>query len=109
MSRSGETPREVLGGTKGALVVDGCTGYNDVTGVNGRTRAGCNAHSRRYFFEAQQAASVESQTALDFILGLYRVEYDARDAGVLGTSEHLAMRQSRSRLIREVFKKWLDE
>jgi transposase len=39
-SRSGETPRQLLGGTSGALVVDGYTGYNSVTSVNGRTRVG---------------------------------------------------------------------
>ena len=109
MSRSGETPREVLGGTRGKLVVDGYTGYNEVTAVNGRIRVGCNAHSRRYFFEAQNAAPVESRSAIDFILGLYRVERDAAAAGVLGTAEHLKMRQERSGPIREAFKKWLDE
>ena len=109
MSRSGETPRDVLGGTKGHLVVDGYTGYNDVTDVDGRTRVGCNAHSRRYFFEAQQAAPAESRKALDFILGLYRVEHDARSTGVLGTAEHLKMRKERSAPIRAAFKTWLEE
>ena len=34
--RSGETPRRVLGGTVGSLVVDGFTGYNKVSTVDGR-------------------------------------------------------------------------
>jgi len=31
----------VLGGTTGSLVVDGYTGYNVVTDVDGRARCGC--------------------------------------------------------------------
>jgi hypothetical protein len=35
---------------------------------------------------------------MDFILEVYRVERAALDADLLGTPEHLAMRQSRSRV-----------
>ena len=45
-NRSGETPREVLGGTDRVLVVDGYTGYNSVVDVDGRNRCGCHAHVR---------------------------------------------------------------
>lgn len=38
MTRSGETPRELLTGTRGHLVVNGYSGYNDVTDVDGRKR-----------------------------------------------------------------------
>ena len=54
--RSGQTPARLLGGTRGSLVVDGYTGYNDVTDVDGRTRAGCWSHARRYFFKALEHA-----------------------------------------------------
>jgi transposase len=54
--RSGKTPRDVLGGTKGTLLVDAYTGYNPVVDVDGRKRAACLAHVRRKFFEALQAA-----------------------------------------------------
>ena len=43
-SRSGKTPDRVLGDSEGMLVVDGYTGYNQVTMPGRRTRAGCNAH-----------------------------------------------------------------
>jgi hypothetical protein len=39
--RSGKTPREVLGGTKGTLLVDAYTGYNRVVDVDGRKGAAC--------------------------------------------------------------------
>lgn len=106
-SRSGETPRAVLNKTKGFLVVDAYSGYNDVVGVDGRTRVGCHAHARRYFFDAKDAAPEASFKALDFILGLYRVEHDARAAGILGTAEHLALRTERSAPIRDAMHAWL--
>jgi transposase len=37
-SRSGDTPKTVLGGSTGTLTVDGYTGYNNVTDVDGRER-----------------------------------------------------------------------
>ncbi|HEX8704329.1 MAG TPA: transposase, partial [Myxococcaceae bacterium] len=41
MGRASKTPKEVLGGTTGALVVDAYTGYNAVTVPQGRVRVGC--------------------------------------------------------------------
>ena len=46
-SRSGETPKQVLGESTGRLVVDQYTGYNAVTKPGRRLRAGCLAHARR--------------------------------------------------------------
>jgi transposase len=71
--RSGQTPSRLLGGTAGSLVVDAYTGYNDVTDVDGRTRAGCWSHARRYLFRALEQAP-EARDALDMILELFRVE-----------------------------------
>jgi transposase len=42
--RSGQTPARILGGTEGVLVVDGYTGYNNVTDAEGRQRGGCWCH-----------------------------------------------------------------
>jgi transposase len=42
--RSGQTPARILGGTEGTLVVDGYTGYNNVTDPEGRRRGGCWCH-----------------------------------------------------------------
>jgi transposase len=107
MSRSGQTPEEVLGGTKGRLVVDAYTGYNSVTDVEGRSRVGCHAHLRRYFFDALSTAPDEARKGMDFILGLYRIERDAEALGVLGTSEHLAMRKKIGAPIRKAMRTWL--
>lgn len=77
--RSGETPRRVLGGTSGVLVVDAYTGYNAVLSVEGRRRAACMAHVRRKFFDALGSAPELADAALAHVLALYRVEQLARD------------------------------
>lgn len=107
-SRSGATPNEVLGGTKGTLVVDAYTGYNAVTGVDGRTRAGCLAHARRKFFDAL-GSHPDAQIALDAVRDVYRVEHQAKELGVARTPEHLEMRQARSKPILEKLHTWLIE
>jgi transposase len=96
-SRSGDTPRTVLGGTDGVLVVDAYTGYNTVLGVDGRVRAACMAHVRRKFFEALGTAPDEANQALALILDLYRVEQLATDHGRVGSDEHAMARRFFSR------------
>ena len=107
-SRSGETPVRVLGDTLGKLVVDGYKGYDRVTMPGKRARAGCLAHVRRKFFDAKSFAPDAAQTAMDFVLDVYRIERAALDADLLGTEEHLEMRQTASRAVMEEFKAWLD-
>ena len=106
-SRSGDTPVEVLGETKGKLVADAYSGYNKVTTPSGRERAGCIAHLRRRFFDAQSAAPEAANTAINFILDVYRIERAALDADLLGTPEHLEMRQTQSKAVMDAFKTWL--
>jgi transposase len=108
-SRSGETPMKILGDSKGILQVDQYSGYNQVTTPDKRTRAGCMGHARRKFFEAKDKAPELAEHALEQILELYIVEYDAAEMGILGTDKHLAMRQARSKPILEGLKKYLEE
>jgi len=100
-SRSGETPKEVLKGTSGTLVVDAYTGYNAITGPDGRTRAACMAHVRRKFYNALKSGCQEAQVALDYILDIYHVEHDAKAAGVTRQPRHMEMRRARSGPIME--------
>jgi transposase len=108
-SRSGDTPSDVLGGTRGTLVVDAYTGYNAVTRPEGRDRGGCLAHVRRGFFDAFGSAPLEARHAMDLILAVYRVEHEATARHIVRTPEHLALRQSRSRLAMDEFHAWLLE
>lgn len=106
-SRSGSTPEEVLGGTKGALIVDAYTGYNSVTTPEGRGRVGCWSHARRKFFDARSQSPID-QEALDLIVELYRVEADARSKKILRTTAHRELREERSRPIIEKLYSWLE-
>lgn len=105
-SRSGDTPKAVLGGTTGKLTVDGYTGYNHVTDVDGRERTGCWSHARRYFFEALGTAP-EARQALDIILDLFQVERSAKSRGIVGTAAHLELRQRRSREALDRLQAWV--
>ena len=106
-SRSGETPVKVLGETEGKLVADAYSGYNKVTTPGHRERAGCLAHVRRRFFDAQSSAPEAAKQAMDFILDVYRVERAALDADLLGTPKHLELRQTKSKAIMDSFHVWL--
>lgn len=106
LSRAGKTPKDVLGGTQGALVVDAYTGYNSVTLPQGRVRIGCWAHVRRKFFEALSTAP-EAQQALDFILEFYRVEDMALQQGVVRTAAHRALRLRHSAPVLMRLHEWL--
>ncbi len=105
-SHSGSTPKARLEGTKGVLLVDGYSGYNDVEKVSSRRRAACLAHVRRYFFDSLKTAPV-AQEALDFITELYGVEHDAKEQQ-LSKAAKLALRKQLAGPIRDRFKEWLD-
>jgi len=84
----------MLGDSKGTLVVDAYTGYNRVTGVTGRTRAGCYAHARRKFHET--LAHPEAKEAYDLIGKLYVIEAEVRREGIVGTEAHAERRRVQS-------------
>ena len=104
-SRSGDTAKDVLGGTKGTLTIDGSTGYNVVTDVDGRDRTGCMSHARRHLFDALPKAP-EAREGLDIILELFMIERDAQTRNIVGTREHLALRQKRSAAVIERLLDW---
>lgn len=105
--RSGETPAQILGGTQGILVVDGYTGYNNVTDPDGRARGGCWCHARRKLFEARTAPGDDADVGIGIVRRLFRVEHEATALGIVGTPEHLQMRQERSKPAVEDFYAWV--
>lgn len=107
-TREGTTPKDVLGTSEGTLLVDAYTGYNSVTGVDGRERAGCLAHARRKLFEARGADETVSE-ALALIQDVYRVEHEAKERGIAQTSTHLELRKKRATPAMTSLKSWLDE
>lgn len=107
-SRSGETAKDVLGGTKGTLTIDGYTGYNVVTNVDGRERTGCWSHARRHLFDALDTAP-EARDGLDIILDLFMVERAAQIANIVGTRKHLSMRRKQSAPVLERLREWREK
>lgn len=103
-TRSGSVPAEVLGDSTGRLLVDAYTGYNAVTTPGKRVRAGCWAHARRKLFE--QRVHPEVAPVLDLIGALYRVERDAKIAGIIGSDSHAVLRAARSRPIMALIFRW---
>jgi len=108
-TRSGSTPEEVLGDSVGTLLVDGYTGYNSVTTLEGRDRSGCWAHVRRKFFDAQKTAPPEAKHMLAEILELYRIEYEAVQRDLIGKPIHTQLRQQRASPILGRIQIWLEE
>lgn len=108
LTRSGQTPKEVLGGTTGTLVVDMYTGYNAITGVDGRERAGCLAHARRKFFKAL-ASAPDAQIALDFIREIYVLEREIKVARATGGAEHARVRWHQSLPMMDKLYVWLTQ
>ena len=107
-SRSGDTAKEVLGGTTGSLTIDGFTGYNVVTDVDDRERTGCWSHARRYLFDAL-ATAPEAREGLDVILDLFMIERKAKSMNIVGTPAHHELRQRRSTEVLEHLRIWREK
>jgi transposase len=79
-----------------------------VTTPEGRERAGCWAHVRRYFFKALPTAP-EAGEVMDLIADLYTVEWQAQEKGICGTEEHRLLRETVSRVAVEKIEAWVLE
>jgi transposase len=104
--RSGKTPQRVLGGSTGLLLVDAYTGYNNVTIPEGRLRAGCNSHARRKFVDIDHDGA---RLAIEKYKEVFAVEREAKERDIVGTPEHLALRQARAGPAMEAIRRWCQE
>lgn len=98
-------PREYLAAYDGYLQADAHPGYDKIYESGRIVEAGCMAHVRRKFFDAEHTDRTRAMTALAYIRFLYRIE---RELKSVSTDERLRVRQLRSRPICERFKEWLD-
>lgn len=62
------------------LVADAYGGYNGVVAGNQITRAGCWAHLRRKFIDAEKAAPEIAREAVEHVRALYAIERQANNA-----------------------------
>ncbi|MCA9445298.1 MAG: IS66 family transposase, partial [Candidatus Omnitrophica bacterium] len=105
-NRTREGPKAFLKGYRGYLQADAYAGYNDLIGKKKATLAGCWAHARRKFVEAEDSDPLRSHTALAFIKELYRIEKEWRK---VDSETRAAARQAEALPNLDKFKSWLEE
>ena len=107
-NRSGNNVEELLDDFKGAIHIDGYTGYDRAIKKNELMRLGCWAHARRKFFEASKtnAGSSLGKHALLVIKKLYKIESAIKG---MNFDDRFKIRQNDSMKILSDFKMWLDE
>ncbi len=93
LDRGRDGPQRFLADYDGVLLADGYGGYNGVVAGNAITRAGCWAHLKRKFVDAEKAAPEIAAEAVAQVRALYAVEREARD---FAPAERLALRRERS-------------
>src|SRR3954447_3720062 len=89
LDRSRNGPLRFLKDYNQVLVADADGGYNGVVAGNQITRAGCWAHLRRKFVEAEKTAPAMAREAVERVRALYAVERQAEKAN---TEERLQLR-----------------
>jgi transposase len=93
LSRSRDGPVKFLGEFKQTLLADAYGGYDGVVVGNQITRAGCWAHARRKFVDAEKTHPQIAAEAAAMIKRLYAVEERGK---ALDVPARLAMRQEQS-------------
>jgi transposase len=93
LNRGRDGPKHFLKDYREILLADAYGGYNGVVAGNQITRAGCWAHLRRKFVEAEKAAPEIARDAIEMVRALYAREKQASD---LSVAERLELRQRHS-------------
>jgi len=93
LNRGRDGPKHFLKEYTEILLADAYGGYNGVVAGNAITRAGCWAHARRKFVDAEKAAPEIAREAVAFLRTLYAVEKQAQEVSV---AERLPLRQAKS-------------
>ena len=107
-TRSATGPKRFLDGYRGYLQADAYSGYDQVYASGAIVEVGCWAHTRRYFFEAQESDPRRCAQMLKWIAMLYAIERDATDAQ-LDVVGRVALRRDRAGPILAQMRLWLDE
>jgi hypothetical protein len=73
-SRSRDGPSRFLAGFRGTLLANAYGGYDGVVEVNGMVRAGCWAHARRKFVDAEKSEPRVAAEAVGLMDALFDLE-----------------------------------
>jgi transposase len=101
LGRSRDGPAAFLKDFKRTLLADAYGGYDGIVVGNDITRAGCWAHARRKFVDAEKTHPQIAAEAVQLIGQLYAVEHRAT---ILEPSARLALRQTGSAPVLAIFK-----
>ena len=93
LSRGRDGPKHFLKDYNQVLLADAYGGYNGVVASNQMTRAGCWAHARRKFIDAEKAAPEIAREAVEWVGKLYALEKQAKDVSGV---ERLQLRRQHS-------------
>ena len=105
--RKGKHPKAHLSKFQGTLQADGYAGFEQIYETGRIQEAACWAHVRRKFYDLEQAhKSPVAKEALERIGALYAVESDINGRS---PEERREIRNTRSRLLLESLKQWLEE
>jgi transposase len=91
---------------RGTLTADAEHRYNAVYATGRVVEAGCNAHGRRKFRDAEQTQPVLAKEGGTFVAAMYVAEEDAHKAGLVAEALR-AHRRQHIRPIADDFVKWL--
>jgi transposase len=100
-------PVSMLQNFTGALQADGYDAYDHFEQYSGITLLGCFAHARRYFDKALTQDKERAGWMLTTLQKLYRLEQEARDAG-LSFQDRYQLRQEKAVPVLKEIKEWLD-
>lgn len=110
LSRSRDGPVRFLGDYNQTLLADAYGGYDGVVTKSGISRAGCWAHARRKFVDAEKTHPAIAHEAVAIIKRLYALEDQARSSS---SEDRLRLRQSQSapilRGLRDRLFAWKDQ
>jgi len=112
-TRAGEHAKKLLEGYSGYLQTDGYEGYDSaIKDMPGIIHAGCFAHVRRRFFEAEKISGQDgaAREGLEYIRKLYHIERELRNEKKETNKtdeEFLTERKSQVLPILNNFKEWL--
>ena len=109
-SRRAEHVDQLLGLTASpgsVLITDGYAAYSRYAQkTEGLTHAQCWAHTRREFFESQDADPQRAAVALEMIGNIYAVEAEIRDRGLKGAKKQ-DVRLTKAKPLVEAFFTWV--
>jgi len=89
-SRARDGPTTFPAGYLQVLLADACGGYDGVVAGNGMTRAGCWAHARRKFIDAESSDAAVAREAVAIIDAMFAVERRVKASAQSAMPEDLA-------------------